>query len=607
MKPGIFIILLLLVYSSNAQPGSLDQTFGNGGKVITDFGNTDDFGNSLAIQTDGKIIVGGSAEADFALVRYNSNGLLDSTFGVDGKVITDFKIENTIRAPVRSVIIQEDGKILLLGTVVDISYAQLALVRYNTDGSLDNSFGENGKLISNLAGGWYGQSLAIQPDKKILVVAYVVHLNSFTNSFGLLRYNYDGSIDSTFGTNGMAETIFGDDIPAYCIGIEPDGKIVVGGFKKFEISDHHFADSIMVIRYKKNGLRDSSFGINSIGLAYVNTPYSAGLSLGIQDNGKIVVSGFSANGINNSFAIIRFDTTGYLDSSFAINGIRITKLSASAESSYDFDNAYCMAIQKDGMIVQGGVSKGASNTDFALIRYDSNGNIDSSFGTNGIVVTPVGNDKDNALATRLQGDNKIVLAGYSFNGIDYDFSLVRYNSEVILPIKILSFKAVKYDKSVSLIWQTATENNNAYFAVERSNNGANSFREIGRVNSKGNSTQTQQYSFEDKAPFSGVNYYRLKQVNKDGSSTTSKTILIDFSKIPFIKLYPNPVKNYITVEGLTGSKTMVSIIDINGKVLAATSTNDETYTWNIKALPAGNYYLRINADKKVNTIKFVKE
>jgi uncharacterized delta-60 repeat protein len=600
-------ILLLLSYSAIAQPGTLDASFGNGGKVITDLSGKNDYGYTLAIQPDGKIIVGGSSDSNFALIRYNSDGFLDSTFGINGSVITDFNIASSPNNDARSVALQEDGKILLLGTVFGIFDAQLALVRYNINGSFDSSFGDNGKVISNFSGGWFGYSLAIQFDKKILVEAYVSHLNSFINSFGLLRYNYDGSTDSTFGTNGLAEIIPDHDIPAYCVGIEPDGKIVVGGFKQFELDNHLIGDSIMVIRYKKNGLRDSSFGLNSIALAYVNTPYPFGLSLAIQDDGKIVVSGFSYNGLNNSFAILRFDTTGYLDSSFATNGIRITKLSTFIDKSSNFDNAYCLAIQKDGLIIQGGTSKGVSDEDFALVRYDSNGNIDSSFGTNGIVITPVGNDKDYAFAIGLQTDNKIMLAGFSFNGIYYDFAIARYNSEGTVPIKLLFFKAVKHNKSVLLNWQTATENNNAYFAIERSNNGNSNFKEIGRVNSKGTSTQLQQYSFEDFSPLNGGNYYRLKQVDKDGHTIYTKTVLVDFSKIISIKLYPNPLKDILTIDGLTGNKTTVSIIDINGRTLAFISTTDVTYTWNIKSLPAGTYYLRTEADKKVTTKKFIKE
>ena len=104
----------------------------------------------------------------------------------------------------------------------------------------------------------------------------------------------------------------------------------------------------------------------------------------------------------------------------------------------------------------------------------------------------------------------------------------------------------------------------------------------------------------------GVNYYRLKQVNKDGSATTSKTVLVDFTKGAIIKLYPNPAKDMLNIEGLSGTTTL-SVIDINGKMLATTKTTNNTYHLTIRALSAGNYYLRIGENKKISTIKFVKE
>lgn len=177
-----------------------------------------------------------------------------------------------------------------------------------------------------------------------------------------------------------------------------------------------------------------------------------------------------------------------------------------------------------------------------------------------------------------------------------------------LPISLSSFSAIKKPSSVLLNWQTASEQNNAYFAIERSNNGNTNFKEIARVNSKGNSNQLQQYSFEDFSPLSGSNYYRLKQVDKDGKSTYSKAVFVDFDKPILIKLYPNPVKDILVLEGLNANtKTTISIIDLQGNVLGKTSATNSTYKWNIKQLPAGNYYVRIEADKKVETMKFMKE
>jgi hypothetical protein len=177
---------------------------------------------------------------------------------------------------------------------------------------------------------------------------------------------------------------------------------------------------------------------------------------------------------------------------------------------------------------------------------------------------------------------------------------------VALPITLTSFTATKKQASALLNWQTANEQNNAYFIVERSNSSNTKFVEVGRVNSKGNSNHLQQYSFEDLSPFGGANYYRLTQVDRDAKSTYSKVVFVNFGKTTTIKLYPNPVKDIITLEGLNGT-TNISIVSLEGSILTKTIANSDTYTWNIKQLPAGTYYIRIEAGKNVTTLKFIKE
>jgi len=175
-----------------------------------------------------------------------------------------------------------------------------------------------------------------------------------------------------------------------------------------------------------------------------------------------------------------------------------------------------------------------------------------------------------------------------------------------LPITLTSFNATKKQTSVLLNWQTANEQGNAYFIVERSNSSSTKFMEVARVNSKGNSNHLQQYYFEDFNPFNGVNYYRLTQIDLDGKSTYSKVVFVDFSKTVTIKLYPNPAKDIITLQGLQNASN-ISIISAEGSVFAKTIASGSIYSWNIKQLPAGTYYVRIEVGKNVSTLKFVKE
>lgn len=222
--------------------------------------------------------------------------------------------------------------------------------------------------------------------------------------------------------------------------------------------------------------------------------------------------------------------------------------------------------------------------------------------------------KNNALIATINGDSTYTVTStgtYSVavtNSIATQLTLYSDTIDITsLPVNWLSFTATNTGKSVLFNWQTANELNNNYFSVERSLNGIN-FSEIAQVKSKGNSTQPQQYSFEDFNYVNGQNYYRLKQVDNDGKFSYSKIVSVDFPTATTLKLYPNPVKNMLRLEGLNPSiNTIISIVDNSGKMLQQINTLSRSYTFNLQKLSAGNYYLKIEADKKVTTLKFVKE
>lgn len=244
---------------------------------------------------------------------------------------------------------------------------------------------------------------------------------------------------------------------------------------------------------------------------------------------------------------------------------------------------------------------GNSQFTVAIVRYNIIGTLDSSFGVGGKLTN---NRFYQGKSVILQTDGKILVGG----GTYYSVAIARFDTVGVLPIRLLSFTATKKEKTVLLNWQTASETNNAYFSVERSTNGSTDFSAIGKANSKGNTARLQQYTFEDLSPLNGGNYYRLKQVDKDGRSTYSKTVFVDFTKSTTIKIYPNPVKDLLQIDGLDASvKTNISIVDLSGRTLAKTSVTNSSYSWNIKQLPSGNYYLTIEAGKKITTLKFIKE
>ncbi|MGX7666376.1 T9SS type A sorting domain-containing protein [Flavobacterium pedocola] len=408
--------------------GSLDTTFGIGGKVTTDFGNSDDIGYSVAIQSDGKILVAGVSDDDpttnthddFALVRYNSNGSLDTTFGSGGKVKTPIGDNNDVG---QSIAIRNDGRIVVAGYsryvgLFGFYNNDFALVCYNTDGSLDASFGSGGKVITAIGSDHdYGHSVVIQNDGKIVVTGVSDNdpaINNTHDDFALVRYNSNGSLDTTFSSDGIVTTDFGNsDDDCKSVALQNDGKIVVAGYTSIGLA---------LARYNSNGSLDNTFSSDG----KVISSSSNGNSVVVQNDGKVVVVGSAYTDNSPDFALVRYNSNGNLDTTFDTDGIVITPF-IFLVSVNDF--AQSIAIQSDGKIVVAGYSDftdnhNLSNNDIVLARYDSNGNLDATFGSGGKVITGFGSGRDIAQSMAIQNDGKIIVAGHS----DGDFALWRYNN-----------------------------------------------------------------------------------------------------------------------------------------------------------------------------------
>ena len=349
-----------------------------------------------------------------------SSGSLDSIFGTGGIVTTSI---GTSDDSANAVAIQSDGKIVAAGYSYTGSGSgcDFAVARYNTDGSLDSTFGTNG-IVTTAIGMWNDAlSVAIQSDQKIVAVGRS-SVNSFSYyDFALVRYNTDGSLDSTFGTGGKVLTAIGSyHDEAYGIAIQSDQKIVAVG----RSSDSTNTNSdFSLARYNTDGSLDSTFGTGGKVLTAIgSTGDNYAHSVAIQSDGNIVAAGFSYNGSDSDFALVRYTTSGSLDSTFGTNGIVTTAIGTS--------NALAngVAIQSNGKIVAAGYSSNGSNYDFALARYTTSGSLDSTFGTGGIVTTAIGTGNDIAHGVAIQSDGKIVAAGSSYisGSSSYDFSLVRY-------------------------------------------------------------------------------------------------------------------------------------------------------------------------------------
>lgn len=283
--------------------GNLDPDFGLDGKVTTpQTGSV----NALALQPDGKLVAVGSGSGGFVLIRYIEDGTLDSSFGVGGKVITPIGESGGLA---QSVAIQPDGKIVVSGTVIaPFAVRHFAIARYNTDGSLDSTFDGDGRLTTPVGiNDVMKVSVAIQSDGKIVAAGSTFSIS--TNVFAVNRYNSDGQLDVTFDGDGMVTTSFTGAISeARAVTFQPDGKIIVSG---------NVQGRFGIVRYNENGSLDTTFdGDGRVVTLFSTTRAAVAESVAVQADGKIIAAGFWAD----DFAIARYNPDGSPDLTFDTDG-----------------------------------------------------------------------------------------------------------------------------------------------------------------------------------------------------------------------------------------------------------------------------------------------
>jgi len=396
------------------------------GIILTSLGAFDDLGKAVRISADGSIIVGGtswdSTDPNFALVRYTSAGQLDLTFGGGaGYVTTDLGFSDVGNA----IALQGDGKILLTGSASNGSASNIALLRYTTAGALDPTFGGGAGVVTTpLSGGSVGNSVLVQTNGKILVAGDVNNGNN--TSFALVRYNSDGSLDTSFGDDdGIVRTHLAGGNSAHAAVLQSDGKIILAGNSRNNNSVD-WDDDFVLIRYRSNGDLDSSFGSSGV----VNTRLAAvdvANGIAIQSDNKIVVVGkgqLNAN-TNSDFAVVRFTSSGALDSSFGGGKGYVT-----LDLGFD-DAAQSVTVLSSGKILVGGWSSDGVHTRFALLEFNADGSLDTSFGNGtGKVTTIVGVSDAVEYGIAVQSDGKIVAVGQASDGLGgTDVALVRYNAD----------------------------------------------------------------------------------------------------------------------------------------------------------------------------------
>lgn len=473
---AVLIVSTGFLHRAQAASGDLDTGFGSGGTVRTDFSGNIDQANAVAIQSDGKIVAAGSSFSsaktveDFVVARYTANGSLDKKFGKNGKITTDF-FRNV--DSINALAIQPDGNILVAG------FAQLAgnggnprvfaLARYTGNGDLDTSFGSGGSLTTSFGGSFAAASaIMLQPDGKFVVAGTVDFNPAVPGSgldFALARYNFNGSLDQSFGIGGkVVFDFFGSFDQANAALRQPDGKIVVVGSASYDSFNRNIGFALA--RFNPEGTIDFSFGSGGKQITGFFGQGAQANGIVLQPDGKLVVAGTasdtSTRPVATDFALARYNSDGSLDESFGNGGQTAIPFSDSAT-----EQANALALAPDGKIIVVGAAfrTFATPPDFAVARYNSDGRLDAGFGNGGTLTTDIAGGTDSAQAVVIQSDGRIVAAGRAFRS-NFDLTLARYLNDVApttdatpptVPTNLAaSFNAIT--NAIDLSWTGSTDN-----------------------------------------------------------------------------------------------------------------------------------------------------
>lgn len=393
--------------------GSLDASFGTGGRVVAPMplGAT-----AIALQQDGKIVAVGNGKVE----RFDGDGSPDQSFGSSGQA--DFTFTGATDNLPQGVVIQPDGKIVVVGYAQRSTRDDFVVARYSASGALDAGFGTGGTVILDFgavsARGW---GVALQSDGAIVVAGQATKQQGalFDTDFAVARLTTTGALDATFGTNGKATCNVGGGADfAYAAKIQSDGRIVLTGRAAVDGGSN---PDVGLARFTGTGVLDASFGTNGItkaNLGMGDVPKEP-FDFAIQSDGRIVVAGEAQVAGNFNALLARFTTTGALDATFGIGGVTTTSFTTQG------DQANAIALQSDGKIVIAGRTALFGTSDFALARYTTDGALDVTFGTGGKVVVDFLSGVDAAQAIAIQADGKIVAAGSARNGNSIGLGMVR--------------------------------------------------------------------------------------------------------------------------------------------------------------------------------------
>lgn len=396
--------LILMAFVAVAQDGTLDAQFATSGIATVQFSNATSDAHAIGLQPDGKILIAGVVlygGSRVAIARYNTDGTLDNTFGNAGKSTLTI----TGQSYITSIAIQADGKIVLAGSLDQSAM----VVRITAAGALDPTFGGTGYATYTDGGFTKFEDLRILSNGKIMTCGFA------STKYGLVRWNADGTADATFGTGGYVLNDVGLLATLRRMSVQSDGKILLTG-TVYNSTNY----DLIVARFKTDGSFDTSFGTGGKAISSISAGNNeTGNDIAIQSDGKIVITGRVVIGAKSSVLVARYNINGTLDTSFGTNGATITAVGTENAEGIS------VALMGSGKVIVAGFA--GTSKQFLVMRYTAAGALDSGFGTAGVTKTLIGT-KCYADEVRIQSNGKVILGGTSEVSNVHSFALARYNN-----------------------------------------------------------------------------------------------------------------------------------------------------------------------------------
>jgi len=480
----------------------------------------------------------------FAFRSVSQPGTLDPTFGSNGKVLTDFAGNQDYGW---SFVLLPDGSVVAAGTVT-LANLDFGLTKYSSDGSLDVTFGNSGKVSLDFdSKDDWATKVLLQPDQKLILCGHTS--NGTDDDFAMARFNSDGSPDLTFGEGGKVVQPVGPEYDhVNGATLQPDGKIVLVGVS----GQYYPSQDVAIARFNSDGSLDNTFANGGKLILNLGQWSEEARDIAVLSDGKLLISGYTnVDAINYNFLVLRLNSDGSYDNSFGTNGIKITNGGMTACGGYG------LTVLPDGRFYVAGVYDFSNSYDFVVARYLADGTPDPLFGNGGFVITGY-NTYDMAKSVVVQSDNKVIIAGYSGFWPQADFALVRYHENGTKDesfgnagVVFTDFGAL-YDMALELKIQP----DGKIIAAGYANNGSN-------------------YDFALARYIGG---------SASGLNSAQENVTLDIG--------PNPVKEFLT---LTAEKkiTNVAVYSVTGDLVTQNAYQSPQIKIDFSSYPTGAYMVVI--------------